>query len=241
MPPSPFTLTWRVTLVWPWPWAKEQWSPHPASRRSIPAVPLKLNWLPLMTTQPSCYGTHLFVKPQGYEPNITVLQDNQSIIKLHENGCWSSHKRTRHLNIKYFFMNDHIEQGHFKVQYHPTDKMNSDLLTKPVHGEQAQVLCADIMNLPACQSLLNPLSHSQSPCLCKACQLGCSLNVALPPDVDDDEDANEPREHPAFEMIDQHQCPSDHSEDSPYWEDDKSSDESEVTTAEVVHHNDPRA
>ena len=93
--------------------------------------------------------TRLFVKAQGYKPNITVLQDNQSTIKLHENGRWSSHKCTRHLNIKYFFMKDQIEQGHFKVQYHPTDKMNSDLLTKPVQGEQAQVLHADIMNLPA--------------------------------------------------------------------------------------------
>ena len=42
-------------------------------------------------------------------------------------------------------------------------------------------------------------------------------------------------------MIDQHQPPSDHSEDSPCWEDDESSDKSEVTTAEVVHHNNPRA
>ena len=39
--------------------------------------------------------TRLFVKAQGYEPNITVLQDNQSTIKLHEDGCWSSHKRIR--------------------------------------------------------------------------------------------------------------------------------------------------
>ena len=92
--------------------------------------------------------THLFVKAQGYEPNITELQDNQSTIKLHENGYWSSHKHTWHLNIKYFFMKDQIEQGHFKVQYHPTDKMNSDFLTKPVQGEQVQLLRANIMNLP---------------------------------------------------------------------------------------------
>ena len=38
--------------------------------------------------------TCLFVKAQGCKPNITVLQDNQSTIKLHENGRWSSHKCT---------------------------------------------------------------------------------------------------------------------------------------------------
>ena len=45
-------------------------------------------------------------------------------------------------------MKDQIEQRHFKVQYHTTDKMNLDLLTKPVQGEQVQLLCANIMNLP---------------------------------------------------------------------------------------------
>ena len=70
----------------------------------------------------------------------------------------------------------------------------------------------------------------------------CNMNVTPPPDDNNDaNEANEPRERPVFKMIDQHQRPSDHSEDSPYWEDDKSSDESEVTTAEVVHHNNLRA
>ena len=149
--------------------------------------------------------TRLFVKAQGYEPNITVLQDNQSTIKLHENGRWSSHKHTRHLNIKYFFMKDQIEQGHFKVQYHPTDKMNSDLLTKPVQGEQAQVLRADIMNLPApsvTAKLTKPLPialplqgmpawmFTQTPRKVAF----CNMNVALPAEEDDDDEADEEEE-----------------------------------------------
>ena len=54
--------------------------------------------------------TRHFVLAQGYTPRIEVLQDNQSTIKLHENGRWSSHKRTRHINVKYFFMKDLIDQ-----------------------------------------------------------------------------------------------------------------------------------
>ena len=195
--------------------------------------------------------TRLFVKAQGYKPNITVLQDNQSAIKPHENGRWISHKLTRHLNIKYFFMKDQIEQGHFKVQYHPTNKMNLDLLPKPIQGEQAQVLRANIMNLPAplvIAKSAKPLPIALPLQFMPAWMFTqtprkvafCNMNVAQSPN-DDNANVNEPRKHPAFEMMDQHQPPSDHSEDSPYWEDDKSSDESEVTTAEVVHHNDPRA
>ena len=140
--------------------------------------------------------TCLFVKAQGYKPNITVLQDNQSTIKRHKNGRWSSHKCTQHLNIKYFFMKDQIEQGHVKVQYHPTDKMNSDLLTKPLQGEQAQILRADIMNLPALSVTTKPTKplpialplqgmpawmFTQTPRKVAF----CNMNVASPPDNDD--------------------------------------------------------
>ena len=126
-----------------------------------------------------------------------MLQDNQSTTKLHENGRWSSHKHTQHLNIKYFFMKDQIEQGHFKIQYYPTDKMNSDLLTKPIQGEQAQVLPADIMNLPAPSVTTKPTKHllialplqgmpawmfTQTRCKVAF----CNINVAVPMDTDDD-------------------------------------------------------
>ena len=118
-------------------------------------------------------------------------------MKLHENGRWSSHKCTQHLNIKYFFMKDQIKQGHFKVQYHLTDKMNLDLLTKPVQGEQAQVLRANIMNLSALSvtatkptkplPIALPLQgmpawmFTQTPRKVAF----CNMNVALPTDTDD--------------------------------------------------------
>ena len=95
-------------------------------------------------------------------------------------------------------MKDQIEQGHFKLQYHPTGKMNSDLLTKPVQGEQAQVLRANIMNLPA----LLVTTKSAKPLLIALPLQGmpawmftqtprkvafCNMNVALPMDTDDDD------------------------------------------------------
>ena len=45
-----------------------------------------------------------FMEEQGYGATQTVLlQDNKSAILLEENGIQSSSKRTRHINISYFF------------------------------------------------------------------------------------------------------------------------------------------
>lgn len=48
--------------------------------------------------------TNYFMEAQGFKPRKTVIyQDNQSAILLEKNGCESSGKRRRHMNIKYFF------------------------------------------------------------------------------------------------------------------------------------------
>ena len=49
--------------------------------------------------------TRLFLEAQGYGINKNILfQDNKSTILLEQNGKKSSSKRTRHLNIRYFFL-----------------------------------------------------------------------------------------------------------------------------------------
>ena len=63
-----------------------------------------------------------------------MYQDNKSAILLETNGKKSSSKRTRALNIRYFFMTDHIEKGNLEVQYCPTEEMWADYHTKPLHG-----------------------------------------------------------------------------------------------------------
>ena len=51
--------------------------------------------------------TKLFMEEQGYEIRRNVLyQDNKSTILLLKNGKRSSGKRTRALNIRYFFLHN---------------------------------------------------------------------------------------------------------------------------------------
>jgi hypothetical protein len=66
--------------------------------------------------------------------NVVIEQDNTSTIQLENNGKQSSTKRTRHINIRYFYVTSKIKSGRVRVIYHPTKQMASDFLTKPLQG-----------------------------------------------------------------------------------------------------------
>ena len=80
--------------------------------------------------------TKLFMEAQGYDIKRNVLyQDNKSTILLLKNGKRSSGKRTRALNIRYFFLHDQQEKGNLAVEYCPTGDMLGDYMTKPKQGK----------------------------------------------------------------------------------------------------------
>jgi hypothetical protein len=66
--------------------------------------------------------------------DVVIEQDNTSTIQLVNNGQASSTKRTRHINIRYFYVTSKIKDGKIRVIYHPTKQMVSDYLTKPLQG-----------------------------------------------------------------------------------------------------------
>ena len=76
-----------------------------------------------------------FLIAQGYDERpAVVMQDNEAAIKLANNG-FSSAMRTRHINIRYFFVKDRIAKGEIAIEYCPTKLMIADCLTKPVQGQ----------------------------------------------------------------------------------------------------------
>ena len=90
--------------------------------------------------------TKLFLEEQGYPITKNILyQDNKSAILLEQNGKKSSGKRTRALNIRYFFITDHIEKGNMEVKYCHTDQMMADYMTKPLQGAKFRQHRKDIM------------------------------------------------------------------------------------------------
>ena len=81
--------------------------------------------------------TNYFLKAQGYEVgNTVVYQDNMSAILMEKNGKSSSSKRTKHINMRYFFIQDRWKKGEFKIEHCPTDEMLADFFTKPLQGKK---------------------------------------------------------------------------------------------------------
>ena len=79
--------------------------------------------------------TKYFLESQGYEISNNILeQDNKSALLLEKNGRASSGKRTRHINIRYFFVQDRIASGDMTVEHCPTEEMIGDFFTKPLQG-----------------------------------------------------------------------------------------------------------
>ena len=59
-----------------------------------------------------------------------------SAILLETNGRKSAGKRSRALNIRYFFITDQVELGNVQIEHCPTDDMIGDFMTKPLQGEK---------------------------------------------------------------------------------------------------------
>jgi hypothetical protein len=90
--------------------------------------------------------TKLFMEEQGYEIKKNILyQDNKSTILLENNGKKSSSKRTRAINIRYFFLTDQIEKGNLSIEYCPTSEMIGDFWSKPLQGKLFQKFKKQIM------------------------------------------------------------------------------------------------
>jgi hypothetical protein len=79
--------------------------------------------------------TQYFMEAQGYEVQDNILfQDNKSAILLEKNGKALSSKRTKHINIGYFFITDRVDKGDVSLIWCPTGDMIRDFMTKPLQG-----------------------------------------------------------------------------------------------------------
>jgi hypothetical protein len=62
--------------------------------------------------------------------STTIYCDNQSCIRLSEHPVF--HERSKHIEIKYYFIRDKVQEGEVKLEYIPTDEQTADILTKPL-------------------------------------------------------------------------------------------------------------
>ena len=92
--------------------------------------------------------TKRFIESQGFilQHNF-IKQDNQSAIKSENNDSESTGKRTRHFNIKLFYVTDLIENKEVEIEYCNTDNMVADYFSKPLIGKKFNEFRKIIMNL----------------------------------------------------------------------------------------------
>jgi hypothetical protein len=62
------------------------------------------------------------------------------------NGRFSSGKKTKHMQAKFFFIKDRIDDGEMIVVNCPTEGMWADILTKPLQGKVFRVMRSKLMN-----------------------------------------------------------------------------------------------
>jgi Reverse transcriptase (RNA-dependent DNA polymerase) len=88
-----------------------------------------------------------FMEAQNWKVHQNVVfRDNISSMKLEENGKSSSGKRTRHFDVKYFYITDLIERKEVSIEYCPTEEMIADYMTKPLTGSKFYKFKKSIMN-----------------------------------------------------------------------------------------------
>ena len=88
-----------------------------------------------------------FLELQGHpQPPALIYQDNQSTIQLIRNGR-SNSERTRHVDVRYFFLHNRIERKDVDIVYLPTTEMIADILTKPLQGELFKKMRRLLLNL----------------------------------------------------------------------------------------------
>jgi hypothetical protein len=77
---------------------------------------------------PQMLWTLYFLESQGHAIDDNMLhQDNKSSILLETNGRGSSGKRTRHIDVRYFFIADRVKSGDIRI-------MIADYFTKALQG-----------------------------------------------------------------------------------------------------------
>ena len=62
-----------------------------------------------------------------------------------KNGKASSGKQSRHVDIRYFFIKDRVDEGEFSVKCFPTENMIAGFFRKPLQGGLLRKLPAVVM------------------------------------------------------------------------------------------------
>lgn len=73
---------------------------------------------------------------------VVILEDNQGAIAIAKNPV--DHSRTKHIDIRYHYIRECVQNGQIQVKYCPTHNMKADILTKPLVKQRFEYLRSEI-------------------------------------------------------------------------------------------------
>ena len=84
---------------------------------------------------------------------ILIKEDNQGTISIARNPI--SHSRTKHIDVKFHYIREALEDGIIDLIYCPTEQMTADILTKPLARQQFETFQLEmgLKNLPSIKSV----------------------------------------------------------------------------------------
>jgi hypothetical protein len=67
---------------------------------------------------------------RGIDGPLTLMADNQGAIALAKDNKF--HSRTKHIDLRYHFIREAVENGKVKMKYIPSADNIADIFTKPL-------------------------------------------------------------------------------------------------------------
>ena len=101
----------------------------------------------------------MFLEAQGYPvlESYSLEQDNESAIKMETNGRLSAGSRSRHINIRYFWIKDRVKDANITIRHCPTLSMLADFFTKPLQGHLFRKFKAVLLGHVHVNTLAEPM------------------------------------------------------------------------------------
>ena len=88
------------------------------------------------------------MKTQGWQTSETIVyQNNTSAMQLENNSKLSSSSRTKHINVRYYFIKDCVDRKKLRIEFCGTDDLWVDFYTKTLQGKFFYNFRKTILNL----------------------------------------------------------------------------------------------
>jgi hypothetical protein len=109
---------------------------------------------------PNTIWVQHFMESQGYTVTSNILeQDNESAIRLATNGRASAGPKSRHIDIRYFWLKDRIQSPDIHIRHCPTTQMLADFFTKPLQGHLFRFFKAVVLGQRHIDTLSDPIAQ----------------------------------------------------------------------------------